>query len=316
MKVVVTGANGMLATSVREQWSALRPDDEVIGISRAEVDLRDRAATFELLSSIRPDAIIHCAAKVGGIAANVAKPTEFLLDNLLLDSAVIGGAIDLGISKLLYIGSSCMYPRDYRQPLVETDILAAPLEPTNEGYAIAKIAGSKLCEYASRELGLTYRTIIPSNLYGPKDDYTTGRSHLIAAAVSKVHDAKLSGSPTVEIWGDGTARREFTYVGDLAIWLVGQIDNIASWPSVLNVGCGYDRTVTEFYELARDIVGYDGEFVYDTSKPTGMHQKLMSSAVASGFGWDPRTDLRDGIGRAYEVFLADTSAANRSGMQR
>lgn len=313
MKVVVTGARGMLASSVHEQWAEHRPDDEVVGISRADVDLRDRAGTFEVLSRIRPDAIIHCAAKVGGIAANVAHPTEFLLDNLLLDGAVLGSAIELGVQNLLYVGSSCMYPRDYRQPLVESDILAAPLEPTNEGYAIAKIAGAKLSEYASRELGLNYRTIIPSNLYGPKDDYNSGRSHLIAAAVSKVHAAKQSGAPTVEIWGDGTARREFTYVGDLAAWLAGAIDGMAAWPSVLNVGCGYDRTVTEFYELAKDVVGFEGEFVYDTSKPTGMHQKLMDSGVAKGFGWSPSTSLRDGIARAYEVFLADSTSSTPSG---
>lgn len=312
MKVVITGANGMLATSIREHWIAVRPHDEIVGVTRADADLRDKAATHALLARLRPDSIIHCAAKVGGIAANVANPTEFLLDNLLLDSAVIGGAIDVGIDKLVYIGSSCMYPRDYRQPLVETDILAAPLEPTNEGYAIAKIAGAKLSEYASRELGMTYRTIIPSNLYGPKDDYNSGRSHLIAAAVSKVHAAKQSGASTVEIWGDGTARREFTYVGDLAKWMVVAFGGMEQWPSVLNVGCGYDRTVTEFYELAKDVVGYTGQFVYDTTKPTGMHQKLMDSTVARSLGWDPTTELHYGISHAYEVFLADSSTVNPS----
>ena len=313
MKVVITGANGMLASSVRAEWAGVRPTDEVIGLSRSEVDLRDKAATFSVLSNILPDAIIHCAAKVGGIAANVANPTEFLLDNLLLDSAVIGSAIELGIQKLVYVGSSCMYPRDYRQPLVETDLLAAPLEPTNEGYAIAKIAGSKLCEYASRELGLTYRTIIPSNLYGPKDDYSLGRSHLIAAAVSKVHSAKLAREPSVEIWGDGTARREFTYVGDLAKWLVENLDGMAGWPSVLNVGCGYDLTVTEFYQLAKDVVGYAGEFVYDTSKPTGMHRKLMDSGVAKALGWNPSTGLHDGMSRAYKLFLTNSAQTTPSG---
>lgn len=310
MKVVITGSNGMLASSIREQWAASRPDDELVGITRADVDLRDRPGTSALLTELQPDIILHCAAKVGGIAANVAHPTEFLLDNLLLDSAVIGSAIELGVPRLLYVGSSCMYPRDYRQPLVEGDILAAPLEPTNEGYAIAKIAGAKLCEYASSELGLDYRTIIPSNLYGPKDDYHSGRSHLIAAAVSKVHAAKASGADQVEIWGDGTARREFTYVGDLAGWIVAGVDELPSWPSVLNVGCGYDRTVTEFYELAKEVIGYEGQFVYDTSKPTGMHQKLMDSSLARSLGWNPTTDLRDGIRHAYEVFLADSSSSS------
>ncbi|MEJ1230372.1 MAG: NAD-dependent epimerase/dehydratase family protein [Galbitalea sp.] len=314
MKVVITGANGMLASSVRAEWDAQRPDDQVVGLSRSDVDLRDRDATRAVLEKIRPDAVIHCAARVGGIAANVANPTGFLLDNLLLDSSVIGNSIELGVDKFVYVGSSCMYPRDYRQPLVESDILAAPLEPTNEGYAIAKIAGSKLCEYASRELGLTYRTIIPSNLYGPKDDYNSGRSHLIAAAVSKVHAAKTAHSPAVEIWGDGTARREFTYVGDLANWLVAEIDRLGDWPSVLNVGCGYDRTVSEFYQLAKEVVGYEGGFVYDTTKPTGMHQKLMDSSAAKHLGWAPRTSLEDGIRHAYEVFLADSLPATQSGI--
>ncbi len=307
MKVVVTGARGMLASAVREQWAALRPDDEVIGLSRAEVDLRDRDATLALLEKIKPDAIIHCAATVGGIAANVAHPTAFLSDNLLLDTSVIGGAMAVGVQKLIYIGSSCMYPRDYRQPLVETDMLAAPLEPTNEGYAIAKIAGSKLCEYASREFGLTYKTIIPSNLYGPNDDYDSGHSHLVAAAISKIHRAKEAGEPTVEIWGDGTARREFTFVDDLGTWLVANIDSIGDWPSMMNVGYGHDKSVSEFYEIAREVVGYDGDFVYDTSKPTGMHQKLMDSTVAQAFGWNPGTDVPTGMAKAYERYLADTA---------
>ena len=308
MKVAVTGARGMLASAVRAQWAILRPDDEVIGLSRAEVDLRDRDATRALLEQIKPDIIIHCAATVGGIHANIAHPTMFLSDNLLLDTSVIGGAIATGVTKLIYVGSSCMYPRDYRQPLVETDLLAAPLEPTNEGYAIAKIAGSKLCEYASRELGLTYKTIIPSNLYGPKDDYDSGNSHLVAAAISKIHRANLAGDPTVEIWGDGSARREFTFVEDLGSWLVASIDQMSDWPPMMNVGSGYDLTVKEFYEIAKDVVGYDGDFVFDTSKPTGMHQKLMDSSVAKSFGWNPATDAPTGMARAYEVFLADSPA--------
>ena len=307
MKVVVTGARGMLATAVRTQWALLRPEDEVIGLSRAEVDLRDRDATLALLEQIKPDAIIHCAATVGGIAANMAHPTAYLSDNLLLDTSVIGGAMSVGVQKLIYIGSSCMYPRDYRQPLVESDMLAAPLEPTNEGYAIAKIAGSKLAEYASREFGLTYKTIIPSNLYGPKDDYDSGKSHLVAAAISKVHKAKLAGDATVEIWGDGSARREFTFVEDLGEWLVANIEQMNEWPSMMNVGCGYDLSVKEFYDLAKDVVGYDGDFVFDTTKPTGMHQKLMDSTVAKSFGWNPETDVPVGMARAYDAYLSDST---------
>lgn len=305
MKIAITGARGMLGSSIRSFWAELRPKDEVVGISRADVDLRDRKATAGLLKSISPDAVIHCAAKVGGIAANVAKPTEFLQDNLLLDSSVITGSIESGVQKLIYVGSSCMYPRNYRQPLVESDILAGPLEPTNEGYAIAKIAGSKFCEYASNEHDLAYRTIIPSNLYGPNDDYESGRSHLIAAAISKIHAAAITGAGSVEIWGDGTARREFTYVEDLAKWVVAQFDDIKSWPTRMNVGCGVDYSVAEFYEFAREVVGYQGDFTFDTAKPTGMLQKLMDSNVARTYGWNPQTDIRDGMARAYSAFLKD-----------
>jgi len=300
----------MLASAVREQWAITRPGDDVVGLSRAEIDLRDRDATLARLGTIDADLVIHCAATVGGIAANVARPTTYLSDNLLLDTSVIGGSIATGVQKFIYIGSSCMYPRDYRQPLVESDMLAAPLEPTNEGYAIAKIAGSKYAEYASSELGLTYRTIIPSNLYGPNDDYDSGKSHLVAAAISKMHRAKVAHNPSVEIWGDGTARREFTYVEDLAKWMVASIDDMADWPSMMNVGCGYDLSVREFYEIARDVVGYRGEFVYDTSKPAGMHQKLMDSTRAKSFGWNPQTAPALGMARAYEAFLADSPIAH------
>lgn len=309
MRVVVTGANGMLASAVREAWSALRPGDDIVGLSRSRVDLRDRQATRAAVSQVRPQAIVHCAAQVGGIHANIAHPTSFLLDNLLLDTSVISAAMDVGVDTLVYVGSSCMYPRDYRQPLVETDLLAAPLEPTNEGYAIAKIAGSKLCEYASKEFGYAYRTIVPSNLYGPKDDYDSGKSHLVAAAISKVHAATRDGVPSVEIWGDGRARREFTYVDDVAQWLVAEFDGVASWPSMMNVGCGSDHTVREYYEFAKEVVGYDGEFTTDPSKPAGMAQKLMDSTVARGFGWAPATPILEGMRRAYATFLSDDAAA-------
>lgn len=300
----------MLGTAIRTQWAALRPEDEVVGISRHDADLRDRAATLALIGRIKPDAIIHCAATVGGIAANVAHPTAYLSDNLLLDSAVINGSMEVGVRSFIYIGSSCMYPRDYRQPLVETDLLAAPLEPTNEGYAIAKIAGSKLCEYISREHGLAYKTIIPSNLYGPHDDYDSGKSHLVAAALSKMHKAKATGAETVEIWGDGSARREFTYVEDLAQWVVSGFGDMASWPPMMNVGYGEDHSVNEFYAFAKAVVGYKGEFVHDTTKPAGMHQKLMDSTIAKAYGWQPTTRPQDGMARAYEVYLTESSTTN------
>ncbi|PWB96062.1 GDP-L-fucose synthase family protein [Salinibacterium hongtaonis] len=305
MKIAVTGARGMLGSSIVQKWAELRPEDEVVGISRQDVDLRDARATEALISELQPDALIHCAAQVGGIAANVANPSGFLSNNLQLDQSVIGGARSAGVDQFIYIGSSCMYPRDYRQPLVETDILAAPLEPTNEGYAIAKIAGAKQCEYLSREFGVSYKTIIPSNLYGPNDDYDTGHSHLVAAAISKLHAAKVAAADSVEIWGDGSARREFTYVDDLGDWLVRNFEEQWSWPSLMNVGCGYDHSVLELYEFARDVVGFDGGFTFDTSKPAGMFQKLMDSSIARGHGWDPQTTIETGMAISYERYLAE-----------
>lgn len=305
MKIAVTGARGMLGSSIIHKWAELRPEDEVVGISRQDVDLRDARATEALITEIQPNALIHCAAQVGGIAANVANPSGFLSNNLQLDQSVIGGARSAGVDQFIYIGSSCMYPRDYRQPLVETDILAAPLEPTNEGYAIAKIAGAKHCEYLSREFGVSYKTIIPSNLYGPNDDYDTGHSHLVAAAISKLHAAKAAGAESVEIWGDGSARREFTYVDDLGDWLVRNFDAQREWPSLMNVGCGYDNSVLELYELARDVVGFSGDFTFDTTKPAGMFQKLMDSSIAREHGWAPQTSIKTGMTTAYERYLAE-----------
>jgi GDP-L-fucose synthase len=293
----------MLSSAIRSEINDLRSDIDLRVITRAEVDLRDAAATRIVIDEIKPDVIVHAAARVGGIAANMADPTGYLLDNLLIDTSVLSVAIARRVPELLYIGSSCMYPKDYRQPLVESDVLAAPLEPTNEGYALAKISGSRLCQSASEQYGLAFRTIVPSNLYGPHDDFSLDRGHLVAAAIAKTHAAKVSGSPHVDVWGDGMARREFTYVKDLSRWITGVLGGLVSLPPLLNVGCGYDRSVREFYELARDVVGYDGDFRFDISRPAGMHQKLMDSTLARSFGWAPETTLVTGMSEAYSHYL-------------
>jgi GDP-L-fucose synthase len=309
MRVVITGGHGMLATAIKSAWASARPDDALVPLTRADADLRDAAATRRVIEAARPDLIIHAAARVGGIQANMADPSGFLMDNLLIDSSVLRSATELGVENLLYTGSSCMYPRDYRQPLVETDVLAAPLEPTNEGYAIAKIAAAKYCEYVSEQLGLAYKVIIPSNLYGPGDDYATGRSHLVAAAIAKIHSAKSEGRDSVEVWGDGTARREFTFVQDLADWIVASAPTMQGWPSLLNVGAGVDHTVLEYYQLAAKVVGWQGEFELLPDRPAGMHQKLMDSSRAREIGWQPRTSLEQGMSAAYEAFLGSSVRA-------
>lgn len=304
MKILVTGGRGMLASNLKQSSEKFgSQENEYIFINRSHGDLRDFAATKKIFQEVKPEAVIHTAARVGGIAANMAHPAEFLMDNIQIDSHVLKGAVEHGVENVLYFGSSCMYPKDYRQPLVETDVLAAPLEPTNEGYALSKIAAARYCEYASAEYGLNYKVLIPSNLYGPGDDYTPGTSHLVASTLLKAHEAKQNGSKAIDVWGDGTARREFTFVGDVSDWVVSHIDTIESWPTYMNVGLGIDYSVKDFYEAALATVGYECELKFDTSKPAGMKQKLMDSSVAKGYGWSPETNINEGMARAYSAFL-------------
>jgi GDP-L-fucose synthase len=251
-----------------------------------------------------PDVIIHAAAKVGGIHANIAHPVEFLAENQMIDSNVLLGALEHSVPNFIYVGSSCMYPRDYRQPLVESDILAAPLEPTNEGYALAKISGSRLATYISREHQLNYKTIIPSNLYGPGDNFDAKSSHLVAACLAKVHWAKVNGHTSIDVWGDGLARREFTFVDDLSKWLVRALPSMQTWPELMNLGLGKDYSVNEFYQAAMTAVDYKVDLVHDLSKPTGMHQKLMDSSLATAScDWRPETDIELGMKATYTNFL-------------
>jgi len=303
LKILVTGAGGMLGRELARVFSKSN-STEVIGITRNECDLTDHDSTLKLFNDVSPDLIIHSAALVGGIAANISYPFEFLSKNLAIDGSVINAAVDLRIEKLIYIGSSCMYPKNFRQPLKESDLLAAPLEPTNEGYALAKLAGSKLASYAAKEFGLCYRTIIPSNLYGPGDNFLLESSHLVAAAIKKVHEAKVNKESHIEVWGTGKARREFTYISDVAYWLADNLGNICKFPDVMNLGYGSDYTIDEYYEAAQQVVGTDLPLMHDLSKPEGMMQKLMDSSVAkSKYNWNPSTSILDGMKLTYENFL-------------
>lgn len=283
----------------------------VAPVSRANFDLRSRVDFEAYLKKFKPDLVVHAAAKVGGIQANISDPVYFLSDNLQMDTNVIITSLENGVDNFLYIGSSCMYPADHRQPLIEDDILQGPLEETNEGYAIAKIAGSKLCGYASRTHGVSYKTIIPSNLYGPGDNFNAGTSHLLASVIRKSHEAKISNSGVIEVWGTGNARREFTYIDDLAEWIVSRSASLADLPSTLNVGIGIDYTVNEFYQTALEVLDVNAELVHDTSKAEGMKAKLMDSSLAkSKFGWDPKTDIAKGIELTYEWFLTSNGSGN------
>ena len=301
----------MLGSSIAAKWRTLRPNDELIVATRHDADLRDREATRAFLERSGADAIIHAASKVGGIQAKLSAPTPYLLENLLIDSSVLSAAIDLRIPELLYISSAAIYPAMVRQPIVEDDILGGPLEAANEGYALAKIAAGKVCEYASRQFGFSYKVAAPSNLYGPNDDYSVGQGHLIAAAIAKIHAARVAGDPIVPIWGDGTARREFTYVVDLAQWLVGQIGVLHRWPHLLNLGCGVDHTIAEYYDVAKAVVGYTGTFTFDPTKPAGVSRRLLDSGRARALGWNPQTPLETGMAASYEEFLTSIRAERR-----
>ncbi len=311
MRLLITGGNGMLGRSIVSQWRTQRPQDDLTVITRAEVDLRDKKETRSVIEKARPDAIIHAAAKVGGIGVKLAEPTPFLLDNLLLDSSVLSAAIDLRIPEVLYVGSAAVYPAEYVRPILESDLLGGPLEPANEGYAVAKIAAIKICEYASRQYGLNFKAALPSNLYGVHDHFDLANAHLVAATLAKVHEAKRSGSDVVSVWGDGTARREFTYSVDVASWLVQQIGQLSAWPATLNLGCGVDHSVAEYYEVAREVVGFDGALEFDTSKPSGVPQRLIDSSAARSLGWNPQTTLSAGMAASYADYVSRLNAHER-----
>lgn len=310
MRVLLTGGRGMLGSAIRALAPSLRPEWEIDFPSSKDFDCRNQVATQAWFAKNSYDLVIHCAARVGGIKANMANPVEFFADNLLMNTNLIEESRNAGVPKFIFIGSSCMYPRDYKNPLKESYVLEAPLEPTNEGYALSKIAGARHCEYISRQCGLTYKTLIPSNLYGPGDHFDAEKSHLIAAILMKMHNAKEAGDETVEIWGDGTARREFLFVDDLAAFILTAASNLEALPPLLNVGKGHDYTVNEYYEAAAEVVGYKGRFTHKLDAPVGMMRKLMDSSIAEQqFGWNPQTGLKTGLARTYDYYLSERKKA-------
>jgi GDP-L-fucose synthase len=283
----------MLGSSILAQ--ARRFGLDVLHPLKAELDLRYEAQIEEYFKTHEVHSIIHCAAIVGGISANIEKPADFILENLVIDSNLLSVARKWQIKNLVYFGSSCMYPRDFRQPLVESDILGGPLEPTNESYALAKISAARAVTTTALQDGLTWRVLIPSNLYGPGDNFDPASSHLVASIIYKVLEAKENGLTNLEIWGDGTARREFTFVEDIAEFVVANLHRISDWEMVMNIGAGVDYSVGEYYEMVCKVLNFELNFNYDLTKPAGMKQKLMSSSIARKNGWDPSTNLLDGL---------------------
>ncbi|WP_051002543.1 GDP-L-fucose synthase family protein [Chromobacterium haemolyticum] len=309
MRVLLTGASGMLGrnllehpTSNKFQW--LTP-------SHAELDLSNFSATLQYIEKVKPDCIIHAAGKVGGIQANIREPVKFLIDNLDMGRNVLLAASVSGISKLINIGSSCMYPRDRQMALKENDVLSGGLEPTNEGYALAKITVAKLAEYINRENPeYNYKTIIPCNLYGKHDKFDPRWSHLIPAIIHKLHQAKILKQSEVDIWGSGEARREFLFAEDLAQALLMAMDDISGVPSCMNIGLGHDYSVNEYYQAAAEVIGYSGSFTHDLSKPVGMSRKLTDTSLANQWGWHAQTSLTNGLMKTYEYYLRTLKASH------
>ncbi|PCE14954.1 hypothetical protein AUC47_02100 [Microbacterium sp. SZ1] len=293
----------MLGSSISERWSSIRPKDEVVALRRSDVDLRDAAATDRVIRTARPDLIVHAAAVVGGIADKLARPLPYLLDNLAVDRAVIDAAVASDVSGMLYVASAAAYPAAAQSPIDESQLFHGELESANEGYGLAKLTGMTAVRYAAAQTGRTYRSILPSNLYGPNDTFASDRAHLIASTLRKAHEAKAARASSVSVWGDGTARREFTYAPDLAEWLVGSVDDMAAWPPIMNVGAGTDHSIREFYEIACEVVGFDGDLEFDITRPSGVPQRLIDSSVARSHGWAPTTAMADGMRSCYDSYL-------------
>ncbi|WP_457281200.1 GDP-L-fucose synthase family protein [Polaromonas sp. P5_D5] len=307
-RVFLTGGGGMVGRNILEH--PLAGNWDFVAPGSRELNLADFEATRRFVADVRPDAVIHCAGLVGGIQANIAHPVDFLVVNVDLGRNVIMAAREAGVTRLLNLASSCMYPREAQNPLGEELILRGELEPTNEGYAIAKIFATRLCEYITRETPVNqYKTLIPCNLYGRHDKFDPKHSHLIPAIIHKVHQAKAGGLPSVEIWGDGTARREFMYAGDLADAVLHALSDFDKLPGLLNVGLGHDHSINDYYRAAAEVVGWSGEFVHDTSKPVGMKQKLVDIDRQRAWGWAPQRTLREGIELAYSFYLETAGAS-------
>jgi len=303
-RIFVAGHRGMVGSALVRRLAG--EQCEILTAPRIELDLRRQADTEAWMLVKRPDIVFLAAARVGGIFANDSYPAEFLYDNLMIEANLIRAAHETGVEKLLFLGSSCIYPRLAPQPLTEDSLLTGPLEPTNQWYAVAKIAGVKLCQAYRREYGNDFISAMPTNLYGPGDNYSERTSHVLPALIRKAHEAKVTGAPHIVVWGSGRPRREFLHVDDLADALVFILTRYSA-ELHLNVGVGSDLTISELAELVCDIVEFKGSLRFDETRPDGTPRKLLDISKLSALGWRPRTDLRTGIAATYRDFLAATA---------
>ena len=302
-KIFVAGHRGMVGSALIRRLEA-DGFSKLVVRDRSKLDLRDHNGVAKFFADEKPAAVILAAAKVGGIKANNDHPVPFLLENLRIQNNVICSANESGVRKLLFLGSSCIYPKLAPQPIPETALLTGPLEPTNEAYAIAKIAGIKLCQAYAREYGANFISVMPTNLYGPNDNFDLTTSHVLAALLRKAHEAKTRKDRELIVWGSGKPRREFLHVDDLASACVLLLQKYDS-PEIINIGCGEDISILELAELICDVVGFDGELAWDTTKPDGTPRKLLDVTKLRAFGWKPSIALRDGITQAYDWFFTN-----------
>lgn len=302
-KIFVAGHRGMVGSALVCRLEA-EGFTNVLKRDRSQLDLTDESAVAKFFADEPPDVVVVAAAKVGGIKANNEYPVEFLLENLRIQNNIIRSAFEAGVRKLLFLGSSCIYPKFAPQPIPETALLTGPLEPTNEAYAIAKIAGIKLCQAYAREYGATFISVMPTNLYGPNDSFDLETSHVLPALLRKAHDAKTRNENKLIVWGTGKPRREFLHVDDLASACLLLLEKYDS-PEIVNIGCGEDITVRELAELICDVVGFNGELVWDATKPDGTPRKLLDITKIRALSWQPTIPLRQGIAQTYEWFLAN-----------
>ncbi|GAB4363577.1 MAG: GDP-L-fucose synthase [Oricola sp.] len=309
-RVFVAGHRGMVGSAIVRRLG--EENCRVLTAGRADLDLASQAAVTDWFARERPDAVFLAAAKVGGILANRDFPADFLYENLMIEANVIHAAHEAGVEKLLFLGSSCIYPKFAEQPITEDALLTGPLEPTNEWYAVAKIAGIKLCQAYRRQHGDDFISAMPTNLYGPGDNYDLKTSHVLPALIRKAHEAKAAGAPFIELWGTGAPLREFMHVDDCADALVFLMQHHSGEEHV-NVGTGSDLSILDLAKLVCATVGYEGEIRLDPSKPDGTPRKLMSNAKLQALGWQPKIGLEEGIARVYRDFLHEHAARAASG---